>query len=118
MRFLNPYSHFSRNLSILKSLEIGNPMTLSKLERYLNILEVLVSWPLEFENIMYQIDENSDVLKKYLDFLISHNLVEKLSISEGIVVYTITDKGMALLSIMQGQEYFDEHQNLIITHEE
>ena len=93
-------------------------MTLSKLERYLSILEVLVSWPLEFENIMYQTDENSDVLKKYLEFLILNKLIEKFSISEKVVVYTITDKGLSLLSIMQGQEYFNEHQNMIMTYTE
>lgn len=118
MSFSNPYSYFLRDLSFSKALEICDSMTLSKLERYLSILETLVSWPLEFENIMYQIDENSNALKKYLDFLISNNLIEKLSIDEKIVVYTITDKGLSLLSIMQGQEYFDEHQNLIISCEE
>ena len=93
-------------------------MTLSKLERYLSILEVLVSWPLEFENIMYQTDEDCNVLKKYLEFLISNNLIEKFSISEKVVVYTITEKGLSLLSVMQGQEYFSEHQNMMIKYTE
>ena len=103
---------------IIISHKIGELLTLSKLEKYLTILEVLVSWPLEFENILYQVDEKSSVLKKYLDFLISHSLIEKLPIDEKIIVYAITDKGLSLLTTMQGQRYFDEHQNLLLTYEE
>lgn len=93
-------------------------MTLSKLEKYLNILEVLVSWPLEFENILYQVDERSSVLKNYLDFLISHNLVEKLPLDGKVAVYTITDRGLSLLTTMQGQDYLSKHENLLPIYEE
>ena len=93
-------------------------MTRSKLERHLSILEVLVSRPLELEIILYQVDEEWGILKEYLGFLILHGLVEKLPLGKKRVVYTVTEKGLALLRTLQGQEYLDEHQNLMLVYEE
>lgn len=124
----SPFAHLGLYLKYLlmvpkrfissNTLELDGTMTLSKLERYLSILEVLVSCPLEFENILYQVDERSSVLKNYLDFLISHNLVEKLPLDGKVVVYTITDRGLSLLTTMQGQDYLDKHENLLLVYEE
>ena len=100
------------------SLKRDGAMTRSKLERYLSILEVLVSRPLELEIILYQVDEEWGILKEYLDFLILHGLVEKLPLDKKRVVYTVTEKGLALLRTLQGQEYLDEHQNLLLIYEE
>jgi len=93
-------------------------MTLSKLEKYLSILEVLISRPLEFESIFYQVDEEASILERYLDFLVLHNLVEKLPVGKKRVVYVITERGLAVLRALQGQEYLDEHQSLLLMYEE
>lgn len=100
------------------SLKRDSAMTRSKLERYLSILEVLVSRPLELEIILYQVDEEWGILKEHLDFLILHGLVEKLPLGKKRVVYTVTEKGLALLRTLQGQEYLDAHQNLMLVYEE
>jgi len=92
-------------------------MTRSKLEKYLGILEVLVSRPLELEMILYQVDEEWGILREYLDFLILHRLVEKLPLDKKRAVYTITEKGLALLRTLQGQEYLDQLQNLLLVYE-
>jgi len=34
------------------------------------------------------------------------------------VVYTITDKGLSLLTTMQGQDYLGKHENLLRIYEE
>jgi len=100
------------------SLKRDGAMTRSKLERYLSILEVLVSRPLELEIILYQVDEVWGILKEHLDFLILHGLVEKLPLGKKRIVYLVTEKGLALLRTLQGQEYLDEHKNFLLVYEE
>ncbi len=78
-------------------------MTRSKLEQYLEILEILVAKPLEFEIILYQADRNWEVVKKYLDFLIACDLVERLPLGNKRVVYNITDRGLAVLESLRGE---------------
>ena len=85
-------------------------MTRSKLENCLRVLEALVAKPLEFEIILYQVDQNWRIVKKYLDFLISHGLIERLHLDEKRVVYAITEKGFAVLNALQGQESLERHR--------
>jgi len=93
-------------------------MTRSKLENYLRILEALVAKPLEFEIILYQVDQNWKVVKKYLDFLISHGLIDKLQLDEKRVVYAITEKGCAVLNALQVQESLERHRQPIPIYED
>ncbi len=93
-------------------------MTRSKLERYLNVLEVLVAKPLEFELVLYQVDEEWSVVKKHLDFLIANGLVEELPLGEKRVIYSITDKGLAVLDALCGQQYLQQHRHLLLAYEE
>ena len=93
-------------------------MTLSKLEKYLNILEVLTVKPLEFEIILYQVDENWKTVKKHLDFLIATDLVEKLPLDKKRIVYSVTEKGLAVLDALRGQEYSQQHDQLLLVYEE
>lgn len=93
-------------------------MTRSKLEKCLEILEALVVKPLEFEIVLYQVDENWQVVKKHLDFLISNDLVEKLPLGKKRVVYSVTDKGLAVLEALRGQEYLKQHDQLLLVYEE
>lgn len=93
-------------------------MTRSKLEKYLNILEALVARTLEFDTILYQVDENWKVVNKHLDFLISHDLVERLSLGKKGVIYTVTENGLAVLEALQGQENLEKHSQLMLVYEE
>ncbi|MCK4498574.1 hypothetical protein KAU25_05200 [Candidatus Bathyarchaeota archaeon] len=92
-------------------------MTRSKLERYLSILETLVTRPLEFENIFYQVGENLEIIKKCLSFLTSNSLIERLPIDEKRVVYAITEKGLGILNVLQGQEDLDKYRYLMFVYE-
>ncbi|MCW3980318.1 MAG: winged helix-turn-helix domain-containing protein [Candidatus Bathyarchaeota archaeon] len=93
-------------------------MTRTKLKDYLSILEVLVCRPLEFEVILLEIGQEWSLLKRYLDFLTSHDLVEKLHLGKRRFVYDITEKGLNVLNALEGQEYLDEHQHLMMLHEQ
>jgi predicted transcriptional regulator len=91
-------------------------MTHTKLRDYLSILEVLVCRPLEFEVVLLEIGQELSLLNRYLDFLTSHGLVEKLHLGKKRFVYAITEKGINLLNALEDQEYLDEHHHLMMLH--
>jgi len=91
-------------------------MTQTKLREYLGILEVLVCRPLEFEVILLEVGQELSLLKRYLDFLTSHDLVEKLHLGKRRFVYSITEKGITVLNALEGQDYLDEHHHLMLLH--
>jgi predicted transcriptional regulator len=93
-------------------------MTRSKLEKYLSVLETLVARPLEFDIILYQVDDNWEAVKKHLDFLISHDLVERLPLGKKRVVYTITEKGLTVLDALHGQEDLEKYSQIMLVYEE
>lgn len=93
-------------------------MTRSKLERYLEILEVLAVRPLEFEIILYQVDENWEVVRKHLDFLVANGLVEKLPLGKGRAVYSVTDKGLRVLEAFREREYPELHEHFLAVYED
>jgi predicted transcriptional regulator len=93
-------------------------VTRSKLEQYLGILEVLVARPLELEIIRYQVDQDWPRIREHLDSLIARGLVEKLPLGEKRVVYTITDRGLAVLNGLKGEKYLKEHEHLLLVYEE
>ena len=93
-------------------------MTRSKLEQYLSILEVLVAKPLELEIIRYQVDQNWSRIREHLESLIARGLVEKLPLGERRVVYTITDRGLAVLNGLKEEKYLKEHEHLLLVYEE
>ena len=92
-------------------------MTRSKLEQYLSVLEALVTRPLEFESIIYQVGEKLDIVRKCLSFLAANHLVDRLPLDEKRVVYAITDKGLGILNVLQGQEDLDKYRYLMLVYE-
>ncbi|UCD96482.1 MAG: hypothetical protein JSV35_00045 [Candidatus Bathyarchaeota archaeon] len=89
-------------------------MTRSKLERYLSVLEALVTRPLEFESALYQVGEKLEIVTKCLSFLCANQLVDRLPLDEKRVVYAITDKGLGILNVLQGQEDLDKYRYLML----
>ncbi|UCE28709.1 MAG: transcriptional regulator [Candidatus Bathyarchaeota archaeon] len=83
-------------------------MRRSKLEMYIDILKVLAQkGPLKLTHIMYKANVNCSVLKQYLDFLISQNLVEEQTVGKKRIVYVVTDKGRTVL------KYFRELRSVL-----
>ena len=73
-------------------------MRRSKLEIYVDILEVLVhSGPLKLTHVMYKANLNCSVLEEMLDFLIKQELVEEKIIIKGRKFYAITPRGIKVL---------------------
>jgi predicted transcriptional regulator len=73
-------------------------MRRSKLETYVDILEVLVHWGLlKLTHIMYKSNVNCSVLEEYLGFLIKQELVEEKIVKRGKKFYAITQRGIAVL---------------------
>jgi len=70
----------------------------SKLEMYVDILEVLVRHgPLKLAHIMCKANVNCSVLKEYLEFLIQQNLIEEETVGNKRIVYAITRRGITAL---------------------
>lgn len=85
----------------------------SKLEKYLNILEVLVPQPRKFEDISYNANMECRMQKRYLSFLISHNLVEEAHLDGGIS-YSITARGLAVLKTLEAEKYFEKIKKVLV----
>ena len=52
--------------------------------------------------IMYSANMSYSQLQKYLGFLLSHELVDKVEVGNPIVTYRVTDKGRGLLKNIDG----------------
>ena len=79
-------------------------MRKSKLESYMDILEVLVNKPLNFDHITRRIDLNSTILLKRLHFLMKNSLVEEQESSKR-TMYAITEGGIAVLETLTFQKH-------------
>ena len=88
-------------------------MRRSKLEMYLDILDVLAfKGPLKLTHIMYKSNVNCKVLKAQLDFLIKNGLVEQRTLRKEKVVFAITPKGMSTLkAFRQIKQVFPIEEN-------
>jgi predicted transcriptional regulator len=79
----------------------------SKLEKYINILEVLArahnfasQAPMEPTQLKHKTGLNQIVLKRHLDFLIQQNLVEEQNLSKDKTFYDITERGLKVLYVV------------------
>jgi predicted transcriptional regulator len=73
-------------------------MRRSKLEMYVDILQVLSHrGPLKLTHVMYKANVNCKVLKEYLDFLITQNLIEERPVGKNRTVFAITQRGVTVL---------------------
>ncbi len=88
-------------------------MPRSKLEKYINILEVLVPKPIELEKISYETNIECRMLYQYLNFLRANKLVEKRSSSETKTVYAITERGLAVFRTLQAQKYLRKLKSIL-----
>ena len=82
-------------------------MRRSKLERYVEILEILArarnfasQGPMELTQLMHKTGLSKRVLKQRLDFLIQQNLVEEQNLSKDKISYAITERGLKVLYVV------------------
>ena len=73
-------------------------MRRSKLEVYIDILEVLaMKGQLKLTHIMYKSNVNCSILKEQLEFLIKNSLVEERILRKEKLVYAVTPRGIQIL---------------------
>jgi len=73
-------------------------MRRSKLETYVDILEVLVHWgPLKLTHVMSKSNVNYRVLEQYFSFLIKQGLVNERILRKDRKVYAITPNGVEVV---------------------
>jgi predicted transcriptional regulator len=78
--------------------EEGRIMRRSKLEMYVDILQVLSHrGPLKLTHIMYKANVNCRVLKEYLDFLTRQDLIVERTVGRSRTVFAITQRGITVL---------------------
>jgi predicted transcriptional regulator len=87
-------------------------MRRSKFETCIDVLKALTKGPSKITPIAYTSNLNSDVLTKYLDFLIEQRAVEERTISSESAVFAITQHGINLL------RYFGQFKELPLIEKE
>ncbi len=84
-------------------------MAPSKLEKCLDVLEVLAYRPKRLDNIAYVTKMECHAVKQSLGFLISHDLVEERSLRNGKrIIYSITERGVSVLKTLQTLKYLEK----------
>jgi len=93
---------------VMKQEAVVNEMPPSKLDKYLNILEVLVRRPQKLDQIAYKAKMECTSLKRYLDFLVSNELVEERRLSGKRVVYAINERGLSVFKTLRALKYLEK----------
>jgi predicted transcriptional regulator len=84
-------------------------MAPSKLEKYLNVLEVLVDRPKKLDDIAYMANIECNAVKRSLEFLILNGLIEERSLRNGKrVVYAITERGLSVFKTLRMLKYLEK----------
>jgi len=87
-------------------------MRKSKLESYVDILEALVNNPLTLDHIAYEVNIDCTILRQHIDFLTKNGLVEERG-SDKRMLHAITEKGIAVLRVLNFQKYLGKISNKI-----
>jgi len=83
-------------------------MAPSKLDRYMNILEVLVRRPRKLDYIAYKVKMECTVLKRHLDFLVSNGLVEERRLRGRRFVYAVNERGFSVFKTLRALNYLEK----------
>lgn len=83
-------------------------MSPSKLDKYLNILEVLVERPQKMDYIAQRAHVQPATAKRNLAFLVSNGVVEKRRFSDRLVLYAITERGLSVFKTLRALKYIEK----------
>jgi DNA-binding IclR family transcriptional regulator len=80
----------------------------SKLDKYLNILEVLMQRPQKIDKIADRTHIELPELKRRMNFLTVNGVVEKRRfLNSNQAVYALNDRGFAVLKSLRAFKYFE-----------
>ena len=80
----------------------------SKLDRYMNILEVSVRRPRKLEYIAKKVNMERNTLERHLDFLIYNGLVEERKLSNKRIAYAVTERGFSVFRMLRALRYLEQ----------
>jgi len=83
-------------------------MAPSKLDKYLSVLETLVLGPQKIDSIAYRTKMECNALKRRLDFLVSHGLVETRRLSGKKMLYAINERGLSVFRTLRTLKYLEK----------
>ncbi len=83
-------------------------MSPSKVDRYLDLLEVLVSRPQRIDRIEHQVKIEHQALLQRLDFLVANGVIEERRSSNKQIAYAITERGLAVFKTLRAFKYFEK----------
>jgi len=83
-------------------------MSPSKLDKYLNILGVLVVRPQKTDYLARRVRMEQRVLNRHLNFLVKNGVVEKRRFSDKLILYAITERGLAVFKTLRALKYFEK----------
>lgn len=84
----------------------------SRLESYESILEALLNQPLPTQRLASETRLDCAVLRRHLEFLSANGLIEQRH-SENTETYAITEKGLAVIKVIDFQKYLRKIQGTI-----
>jgi len=93
-------------------------MSPSKLDKYLNVLEVLVARPQKMDYLARRVHMEQSVLKRHLAFLVSNGVVEKRRFSEKLILYAITERGLSVFKTLRALKYLEKLRDALPAVEE
>jgi DNA-binding IclR family transcriptional regulator len=81
----------------------------SKLDKYLNILEVIAERPQKIDKIASKIHMEMPELKRRMSFLVANGVVEKRrAINNKQTSYVLNDRGFAVFKTLRAFKYFEK----------
>jgi len=80
----------------------------SKLDKYLNILGVLVARPQKTDYLARRVRMEQRALNRHLNFLVKNGVVEKRRFSDKLILYAITERGLAVFKTLRALKYFEK----------
>jgi len=83
-------------------------MPASKLDKYLNILEVLVKGPQKMDKIAQRVHMEMPELRRRMNFLISNGVVEERRMRDSRALYAVNDRGFAVFKTLRAFKYLEK----------
>jgi DNA-binding IclR family transcriptional regulator len=83
-------------------------MPSSKLDKYLDILEVVAEQPQKIDHIAAKVHMEKSELKRRMNFLVLNGVVNERLIDDNLVVYALNDRGYAVFRTLRAFKYFEK----------
>jgi predicted transcriptional regulator len=80
----------------------------SKLDKYLNILEVIAERPQKIDRIASKVHMETIEIKRRMKFLVSNGVVDERPTIDNRIIYALNDRGYAVFKTLRAFKYFEK----------